>query len=186
MLGALSFLGRFMPGQLGVLILSMVAAFALGGWAGWSQGRAPLQTHIADLNAGHAAQALLAELASARRLREAQGRSDALSAQLGDQLAANDQLTQEKTHALKTATAGRACLSDRALRLLDGAPGITVASPSRVPAPQPGAAAPGAPVATDTDLAGWIAQAGNRFEVCRQRLDALIAFHAPQSTTATP
>lgn len=178
----LALLGRFVPGQLGVLVVAMAVAFAVGGWAGWRQGRAPLQTEIADLKAGHAAQALLAQLASARRLREAQAQSDDLAAQLGSQIAANDQLTMEKTRAIQAATTGRACLSDRALGLLNGAPGITVASPSRVPPPQPGAAAPGAPVATDTDLAGWIVQAGNRFEVCRQRLDALIAWHTPSTT----
>jgi hypothetical protein len=185
-----SFLAWLLP------VAALVLGASLGGWGAWQLGRAPLLTDIADLKAGHAAQMLTAQQAGERRLREAQAVSDALGARLGDLLAANDQLTQEKTRALQTATAGRTCLSERALRLLDGAPGITVARAAGVPAPRSGAAAPGAAAAapadlggrtaTDTDVASWIALAGNRFEVCRQRLDALIAWHARPPTESLP
>jgi len=176
-------LARFLPG-LALPLLALAAGGALGTWAGYTQGRAPLQTDIAQLRETHAETARLAAVASEQRLLHAQAHSNTLAAQLGDQLAFNDKLTLEKTRALQFATAGRACLFGSALRLLDESPGITVASPGPVPTPGPGVAAPDAPVATDTDLAGWIANTGNLYEQCRSRLGALIAFHQPPSAPA--
>lgn len=176
-----TFLARFLPG-LALPLLALLAGVALGTWAGYTQGRAPLQTDLAQLREAHSETARLAALASTARLVQAQARSDTLTVQLVGQITANDSLTLEKTRALKTATAGRACLSERALRLLHGAPGITVASPGPVSTPGPGVAAPNATVATDTDLAGWIANTGNLYEQCRSRLGALIEFH--QTPTA--
>jgi hypothetical protein len=171
-------LARFMPSALVLPLLALLAGGALGTWGGYTQGRAPLQTELAQLRESHSQAARLAAQASGQRLQQAQARSETLAEVLLTQINTNNQLTQEKTRALKTATAGRACLSDRALRLLNESPGITVASPGPLPTPGPGAAAPGATVATDTDLAGWIAAAGNAHEQCRARLGALIAFHA--------
>lgn len=170
-------LARLLPTSLALVLAALLGGGALGGWAGYRLGRAPLQAQLAELRATHSETARLATMASGQRLLRAQSRSTALTTQLTEQLTANDHLTQEKTHALKTATAGRACLSARALGLLNSAPGITVASPGTVPAPGPGAAAPGAPVATDTDIALWIAAAGNAHEQCRARLGALIDWH---------
>lgn len=175
-------LARLLPTSLTLALTALLAAGALGAWAGYTQGRAPLQTELATLRESHLETARLAAMASGQRLLQAQVRSTELATQLAAQLSANDQLTQEKTHALRTATAGRACLSDRALRLLNESPGITVASPGAMPTPGAGAAAASATVATDTDLALWIAAAGRAHEQCRVRLDALIAWHA----TATP
>lgn len=184
--GLLALLGRFLPGPLVLALLALLAGGALGGWAGWSQGRAPLRTEIAELRQAHAEQARLASQASAQRLSLAQALGESLSAQLSAQLATNHQLTQEKTLALKAATSGRACLSQRALGLLHGAPGISVAPAPRMPAPQPTAAAAGAPVATDTDLAGWVLQAGAAHEACRARLNALIAWHQQPAQPTPP
>lgn len=171
-------LSRLLPTSLALALSALLAGGALGAWAGYTQGRAPLRADLAAQRETHAEHARLAAMASGQRLLQAQVRSGELATRLAAQLTANDQLTQEKTHALKTATTGRACLSDRALGLLNQSTGITVASPGAMPAPGPGTAAPSATVATDTDLALWIAAAGNRFEQCRARLDALIDWHA--------
>lgn len=180
-------------------LLALVAGAAGGAYAAWHLGRAPLRTEnaelrtaMANLRSDHAEATRLTALAGARRLQEAQARSDTLAGELLDTLAANHQLTEEKTHALRTATTGRACLSDRALRVLHGAPGITLGAPAHgLPAPRAGAAAAhaapaahtdadgGQRVATDTGIAVWIATAGGQYEACRQRLNALIAWHAP-------
>lgn len=182
--------------------LLALAAAAAAGWSAWHLGRAPLQTDLAELRSTQAEATRRAALAAAARLQAAQQRSDALAADLLATLATNAQLTEEKTHALKTATAGRACLSDRALRMLHGAPGITVAGADGVPTAGAGAAAAGAGpaahpdaghpdgtgagqpahapaelAATDTDVALWIATAGQQHEACRARLNALIAWH---------
>lgn len=191
----------------GLPLAALLVGAAGGGWAAWQLGRAPLRVENADLRETHAEAIRLAALAGARRLQLAQERSDALAADLLATLAANDQLTQEKTHALQTSTAGRACLSDRALRVLHGAPGVRVAGAPGVPPPRPGAAAAGAAaaaaanqasparpgaaqpaepaaerVATDTDVAVWIATAGQQHEACRARLNALIAWHEKTPT----
>lgn len=168
--------------SLSLVLGALLAGGALGAWAGYTQGRAPLKTELATLRESNTETARLAAIASGQRLLQAQSQSTELAMRLAAQLTTNDRLTQEKTHALKTATAGRTCLSDRALRLLNQSPGITVASPGAMPAPGPRAVAPGATVATDTDLALWIAAAGNNYEQCRARLDALIDWHTP----ATP
>ena len=122
----------------------------------------------------------LAALAAAAKVRQAQATGEAASARLAAVLAANTQLTQEKKHALKAATDGRACLSDRTLRVLNGAPGLTVAAPAAgvsAPAGQPpaGPAAVAAHphVATDADVSGWVLDAGRLHEACRQQLAEL-------------
>lgn len=182
----------------GLPLAALLAGAGAGGWAAWHLGRAPLQTELAQLRSAQAETTRLAALAAAARLQAAQQRSEALATDLLTTLAANAQLTEEKTHALQNATAGRACLSDRALRVLHGAPGIRVAGAHGVPAPSAGTAAAGAApaaaadahrappgpaadtgqlVATDTGLALWIADAGQQYEACRARLNALIAWH---------
>lgn len=194
----------------GLPVAALLAGAAAGGWAAWHLGRAPLRMENADLREAHAEATRRAALAAATRLQAAQQRSDALAADLLATLATNAQLTEEKTHALQTATAGRACLSDRALRVLHGAPGITVAG-AGMPPTQPGTAAAGAPpaasadpaspagtgagqpahaaaelAATDTEVAVWIATAGNLYQACRARLDGLIAWHTPPTPTQEP
>ena len=163
-------------------------AYAIGMGMAWPLARAPLQGDIADLrmeNAGlredNAETLRKASIAAAARLQAATDRSQALGAQLLQQVAKNATLAQEKTHALKTATAGRACLSDRALRVLNTAPGLSVSAPGGVPAAGPGAAAEGGPTATDTDVGTWAIAVGQQHETCRERLNALIDWHTQQA-----
>lgn len=172
----------------------LAGAFALGsaagGGAAWHLGRAPLRMENADLREAHAEAVRKAVTAAAQRVQAAQTRSDTLGAQLAAQLATNATLTQEKTRALQLATNGRACLTGRALRVLNGSPGVSVTA-AGVPAPGARAAAtdasPAAPEgaeppgieATDTAVALWIATAGEQYEACRERLNALIAWHTP-------
>lgn len=166
---------------------------ALGAGVAWPLARSPLQADIADLRAqfagfrtAQAQAAAEAEQAAAARLLEAQALGDELTSRLASAQARNDQIIKEKAHAIQAATLGRACLSERALRVLDGAPGITVSHGNvGVPAPAGGAAAEDGAVATDTDIGVWITQAGRQYESCRERLDALIDWHATPGSAST-
>lgn len=159
-------------------------ALAIGAGVAWPVARAPLQADLADLRGQHAklretnAETVrVAALAAAAKVQQAQATGEAASARLAKALATNTQLTQEKKHALKPATDGRVCLSDRALGVLNGAPGLTVAAPAAgVPAPAGQPAAAGGTTATDTDIAGWALDAGKQHEACRQQLAELIGW----------
>jgi hypothetical protein len=168
-------------------LVPYLLAIGIGAGATWPLARAPLQLDLAQLRGEYAGlretnaeTVRLAALAAAAKVRQAQATGEAASARLAAVLAANTQLTQEKKHALKAATDGRACLSDRTLRVLNGAPGLTVAAPAAgvsAPAGQPpaGPAAVAAHphVATDADVSGWVLDAGRLHEACRQQLAEL-------------
>jgi prophage endopeptidase len=170
----------------------LAAAVAAG--ATWPLARAPLQGDIADLRTkntelreAHAESARLAAQAASARLQTAQQTGEAISARLAKVLSKNDQLTEEKKHALKEATVGRACLSERALRVLNGSAGITVATGgSGVPAATGQPAGESGAAATDTDVAGWIVVAGKRHEACREQLGALIDWINTNDTLQEP
>lgn len=103
-------------------------------------------------------------------------RRQALADDIDRKAAARDrELTtklQETQHALKTATRGRPCLGGTALRVLDQATGLR--PPESAVALHGGSAAAAADPedeeATDTDVAGWIAIAGDYYERCRARI----------------
>lgn len=163
------------------LLLAGVAlstAFGLG----WSTGRAPLKTRLAEQDSAHTREKLRTFEQAAQALQTAQDRGDALTNTLAQRQASINQLTREKRHAVSTVTTGRACLDGPALRLLDGAPGLRVAG---LPPPTSGAAAEDAPIATDSDITSWSLDAGAQFETCRARLDALIDWHAAPPLTPT-
>lgn len=154
-----------------VTVGAMLAAFGLGHWVASTAGDAALSR---EREAAARSQAAQAEHAS-RRILDAQTRSDQLTTALHvastHALAVQEQLDA----ALRRATTGRACLSQPALRLLDGAHNLSVA----VPAAGSGADAAHGAVATDTDISLWISRAGQQYDECRRRLDALIDWHTP-------
>jgi hypothetical protein len=171
---------------LGLLPYALAAVIAAG--ATWPLARAPLQGEIANLRKAYAGlreanaeSVRLATLAVAARLQTAQAAGEEASAKLATTLAQNDQLTREKRDALKAATTGRACLSGRAVRVLNGTTGSTHgAAGAGVPAASGEPVAEGGAVATDSDVGGWIAGAIEQHDACRAQLDALIDWHAQQ------
>lgn len=110
-----------------------------------------------------------------QRVLNANERADFLTSRLQRQGAQLDQLTKDKTDAIRRLTTGRACLSADAVRVLNS----TTPGAADVPTPAAGAAATGADVASDSDVAAWISTAQQQHEQCRQRLDALIDFNSP-------
>lgn len=173
-------------------LLCLSIGISAGGYIGWTVGRAPLETQISNIQADYLKEGIKTAKANALELAKAQKRSDELSYQLRQSLSANDQLSKEKTRAIQTATSGRACLTDRAVRVLSTAPGLSVSSTHSMPATEQRADATSgsAPtnssgdglVITDTSISTWAIEAGNRYEVCRQRLDRLIDWHSPKSS----
>lgn len=157
----------------------------LGTWVGYGftglYYRAQLVSVRADAETARA-QAVSAAL---QRERTARAAADAAQASLAAALATNTQITRERDDAITKVTAGSACLRGAALRLLDGAPGLSV-SDLPVPAARPAGAhgptatdperAGGDRVVTDTGIARWSLSAGLQYEECRTRLDALIDY----------
>ncbi|MCV2359648.1 hypothetical protein LNV08_11775 [Paucibacter sp. TC2R-5] len=178
--------------------------FAAGAYCGGLRAKAQL----AGLQAEHAqqrAQAVQTALAAEQIARAA---ADSSQARLAALLQTNATLTQEKTLALQQATFDRPCLGGRALRVLNGAPGLRVAElpsgaarpadPGGTAASHPGAARepgelaestklgePDEWVSSDRAVAHWILNAGAQYEACRARLDALIDYET-QAHPPTP
>lgn len=164
--------------------LALAAGVAAGAYGGYTFGRAPLQLELAQAHQASAESQRQQAQASLRALHAAQQRGDQLSQRLAASERQRARLTQEKTHAIRQATVGRTCLDAAALRLLHHAPGLSVEHADRLPAPTSGAAAARALVATDTDIATWAIHAGAQHQSCRERLQALIDWHADASQGA--
>jgi len=162
--------------------VEFLLAVAIGAGGGWVLGRMPLHTELAQPTATHATERAAAASAAAQAMLEAQTRGDLLSAGLLQQQTYIDRLKQEKTHAIVQATTGSACLREPALRLLNSAPGLSVAGLPQTPS---GPAAAGRATASDTDLTSWAIDAGAAYETCRARLDALIDFITRPAIHAT-
>lgn len=99
-------------------------------------------------------------------------RGDDLSASLSTTEEQLNQRTQEVQHALQKATTGRACFNAATVGLLNHADHNdgTMPKTAGVSAAESGA------TASDTDVAGWIGDAKEQYNICRSRLDALIDF----------
>lgn len=149
--------------------------FAAGLAAGWLGADNVWRAQAATEHTTQAAAAL-------QTLQAAQRKGDTLSAALARKEQQISQLQKDKRDAVKLATMGRPCLDGPALRLLGAAPGLRLGS---LPETSGSAAATDAAVASDTDIAGWVIDAGAQYEQCRERLGALIDWHTPTPTTLT-
>lgn len=134
---------------------------------------------IANLKATHAKNQAATAEAARLRLEEAVARGDSLAARLAQTESALNKKTLEVSREIARVTAGRPCLGAGAVRLLNNPrqPGdvATVPQASGQPDAEDGA------VATDTDVAGWIANAQGQYETCRARLGALIDWWEPSA-----
>ena len=172
------------------LLLAALAGVAASG--GYLLGAAKVEA----LRTEHARGLFAASQNASRALYAAQQRGDALTLQLAAAGAAAHQITQERQHDVATVTTGRACLGEPALRLLDGAPGLSVQLPAptrRAADPHAAHAAPPADLASASATAGtasdahvttWALAAGAQYAECARRLDALIGWHAEQNSTS--
>ncbi|MES2948641.1 MAG: hypothetical protein V4858_08865 [Pseudomonadota bacterium] len=164
---------------------AMVAAASVG----WTVGRAPLLTQLAQQDGAHTREKLRSFERAAEVLQDANDRGDQLITALELRQADINQLAREKRDAITKVTTGRTCLGESALRLLNSAPGLSVSglAPAVSGTVAAGtAAAPDSVVSSDTEVATWIVDAGAQYEVCRTRLNALIDWHLQPAPPATP
>lgn len=181
------------PRWLWALVLILLSALA-GGLLGIRLCGNEYLAQIATLKLQHEQQERQAVQAAYEREAQARTAGNQAQARLAEQLQANAALTEERNHAIAHATTGRPCLGGRALRVLDGAPGLRVAGlPGAAAWPAGEDAATAAHtnasgpsgaglVATDTAIATWALAAGAQYEQCRSRLGALIDYAS--ATTA--
>lgn len=165
-------------------VIAMLVGVAGGSTATWWIARAPL--HIAnadlrkentDLREAHAEAMRLSALAAAKRIDTAVQVGQKIESRLNDVLVANARLKKEKADEVNHYTLGQPCLRGPALRLLSGSPGLSVgALDSQLPSTAGEPDAEAGSVATDTDVAGWAIETGERYEACRKQLDALIGW----------
>lgn len=162
------------------LLASALSTLLLGTTLGWSLGHYPLKAEISQLKADHQKEQIETLSSTLEALQVAKKNGDDLYLVLTKKTQEIEVLKKEKRNALNEVTHNRACLDEPALRVLNNATEINV---SDLPeAPNRTSAANGA-IATDTDIAIWITEAGAQYGQCRARLSALIAWHTNQPTT---
>ncbi|WP_295756060.1 hypothetical protein [Undibacterium sp.] len=136
---------------------------------------------ITTLKAEHSGQVAQAASAALQRIVVANQRADSLQVALDD---TEQRLTTSKIetqHEIIKNTTGRACLDRRTVRLLNDQ--ATGGQPASLPPPSSGPAADSTSVATDTDVASWANTAITQYNICRARLNALIAWHNPEDAS---
>ncbi len=162
------------------LLASALSTLLLGTTLGWSLGHYPLKAEISQLKTDHQKEQIETLSSTLEALQVAKKNGDDLYLVLTKKTQEIEVLKKEKRNALTEVTHNRACLDEPALRVLNNATESTV---SDLPeAPNRTSAANGA-IATDTDIAIWITEAGAQYGQCRARLSALIAWHTNQPTT---
>jgi hypothetical protein len=152
--------------------------FALGFGAGWSWQGSRADVRVDTLITAQEKSARTAATTAAEKLKAAQDRTDAITEAAAARSAAQTAKLQETQNALKTATRNRPCLGAPALRLLGQSPGLRLGpadralagAPDRRPAAAAADPADEGDYATDTQLADWIATAGDLYERCRSRI----------------
>lgn len=165
-------------------LLLALAIFATGFGAGWSWQGSRADARMGTLTTQHEKATGDAARLAAKKLKDAQDRADAIDKAAAARDAAQTAKLQETQHALKTATRNRPCLGSAALRVLDKSPGLRLAPADPAPAGafHRGSAAPASDpedggYATDTQIAGWIAVAGDLYERCRNRVRDIRAWN---------
>lgn len=159
-------------------LIGLFGAFLCGGLlAGYVVGGMK-DADLYRLKADHAKAQAKAESEARQRLEEAMHRGDKLAGQLVVTESALNKKTLEVSREVARLTTGRKCLDAAAVRLLN--------NPRNSGGPMPEApvqpdAEDGA-FASDSDVAGWIANAQGQYETCRARLGSLIDYWEP----ATP
>ncbi len=147
------------------------------------------QAKIAAIETAQAKAEAETERANTDRLRAAQSLADVLSGNLANSEAAINKLTLEKTREIHHYATGNICLNADLARLLNTSSldqAGTMPAATGTPAAENAAefASPETPAheipaeaLTDTDVAGWIANAQGEYATCSSRLSALIDFN---------
>lgn len=171
------------------LAIIVAILISLAAWWGYRFGvsteHARGEAQLSALKQTYADENAKAQAELRKRLEEATARGDELSSKLLTTEATTTRQSQEKTRAVTKITTGRRCLDADVVRMLNSDQPITQSSAGHnsgnVPQAAGSAAATDGAAATDTDVAQWIANARASYDICRNRLDALIDFAAGKS-----
>lgn len=157
-------------------ILIPIVAFAVSS-AGWWFEHLERVAEVATINTTYAKERANEATAALDRLKVAQARGDALETQLAASESARETTKQETSREIARLTTGRACLGSAVVSLLNQPTGLRLGS---MPQPTSEPASADDSVATDTDVGLWINNAKSKFDQCRDKLQALIDWHAPK------
>lgn len=160
--------------KVAVFVLAMIAS-AMGGAYLMADHKDAV---ISRMEADQAKAEMAIITAGAKRLRDARNRGDALTDQLARADQAREKTAQEHAREIKKLTTGRRCLNAGVVRLLNGT-GEGIITPA-MSTPTGSAATEDGAFATDTDVADWADNAKRKYEICRDRLSALIDFSIGQ------
>jgi prophage endopeptidase len=122
--------------------------------------------------------------AAQRRFIVAEARGNHLQSELDAKTDLYLKTYEEKRHAINLLTERRVCLNAPTVRLLNATADSDTAV--NLPTAARGIATPSSAIATDTDVAGWIASTQQQYDTCRSRLDALIDWHVPANQPSLP
>lgn len=162
--------------------IAALLIFLAGFGAAWSWQGSRGEAEIRALTTQHEKASGDAARAAAKKLKDANDRADAIDKAAAARDAVQAVKLQETQHALKTATRNRPCLGDATLRVLGKSPGLRLGPADPAPAgplhggPTAAAADPAhegeeeGDYSTDTQIADWIAVAGDFYERCRSRI----------------
>lgn len=150
----------------GIALLIFFAGWQVEGWR--------KDAEIDRIERAHAEQRADDARAAAEVITAALKRGEDLLVRVAAAESTRDIALQETRDALRKVTTGKPCLSGAAVRLLNESNGIKAAVPA-VPPGEPARA--DAAVATDTDVAQWVAYAIRSYDTCRGRLDAIADFY---------
>jgi prophage endopeptidase len=160
------------PEAIKTVIVAVIAVLLFAaGWVteGWRK-----DAEIDRIKLAHANERADAERATAAVITAALKHGNELAARVTAAESTRDTALQETQDALRKITTGKPCLSGAAVRLLNDSNGLKAAVPA---VPSGESARADAAVATDTDVAQWVAYAIRSYDTCRGRLDAIGDFY---------
>lgn len=160
-----------------VPLVLLLAGLTVGATAGYRYADAQGQAALADLQRQQAEQHAQAETLLRAELEQAHEYGEGLSAQLAEAQSRQTVKTIEVIRRVPIITSNRACLSPDAVRLLNGAI-ATAGNADAMPQAAGGAAGESSAfAASDTDVAGWIAEAAGICNGYAAQLAAVIQWH---------
>jgi hypothetical protein len=150
-----------------LLLIALIAAFLSGWYIGYALERKIRLAEIEKIETAAAER-------EAQSLQAAKAATDQAILERDTRINDLNSETERLRHALKTAS--RPCLSSDTRGVLEQSPAFrssTMSEHSASPSSSTPASSANPGDSTDTDVAGWILDAGRLYEQCRARVDAI-------------
>ncbi len=139
---------------------------------------ATLRGDIARIKSEHKELAAQASAAALSRIMQANTRANLLEESLAETQIHLNRIEREKQHEINHTTTGSTCLNAATVRLLNRDRVESTSEPATVSQAASGSDAKDGAIATDTNVAHWINQAKQQYQLCSARFDALIDWHS--------